>query len=569
MAESFRGRGVIAGIAMGRVMMVGKNIDGYLKTYEPGTPEEESEKASAAIAAVAENLQESVKRLRETGMREQSAIMDTHRMMVQDPMLEQSIVMKVQELKNAPMAVLAAAKDQAAVFEQMDDDYFRERATDIRDVGKSIAKFILGIKDPELGTESVIICGHEIEPSVIANIPAEKIAGVILGQGSTTCHAVIIAKARSIPTVVGIGDNMSRIDDGGYLVLDGSTGEIIPSPSEGERAVYGEKLRKQRGLEQYYSELAELPAATTDGVSVKLAANIGNHMDIDNARTFGADGVGLFRSEFVFMGREDIPNEKDQFLAYRNAIEKCHGSLCIIRTMDIGGDKPLPYLDIPHEDNPFLGCRAIRISLRRRDLFLPQLKAILRAGVFGPAAILIPMVINVSEIKAVQGYIAEAKAELASEGRAYSDEVQLGIMIETPAAAVMAGALTKYVDFFSIGTNDLVQYTLAVDRSNSNIEELYDHFNPAVLRLVQHTIKAAHDHGKWCGMCGEMAGDPYAAVLLLAMGIDELSMSAPSIPHVKEKIRGISFVRAKEVLGKVMEIEDGGEIREYMRRMLS
>ena len=297
-------------------------------------------------------------------------------------------------------------------------------------------------------------------------------------------------------------------------------------------------------------------------------ANIGTHMDVDNALNYGAEGVGLFRSEFVFMGRQDIPTEEDQFKAYKEAIEKCKGKLCVIRTMDIGGDKPLPYLNIPEEENPFLGYRAVRISLQRRDLFLPQLKAILRAGVYGKAAIMIPMIINVAEFKKVKEFIEEAKLELAHEGKAYSDDVQVGIMVETPAAAIMTPILAKYVDFFSIGTNDLVQYTLAVDRGNANISYLYNHFNPAVLRLVQRTITSARENGIWAGMCGEMASDPNAAVLLMAMGINELSMSAPSIPRVKEKIRSISSVKAKEILADVMTMEDGDDIRNYLQKIL-
>ena len=568
MAENLRGKGVIAGIAMGKVMIVGQNLDGYLANYKPESKEAEIEKVKKAVAAVAEILQGNIKTLQEREMPEQAAIMEAHRMMAQDPMMADSMVNKVNELGSAPDAVLAAAKENAATFEQMDDAYFRERAVDIRDVGKRIAKYILGVKEPELGDGAVVLCGHEIEPSVIANIPTDKIAGVILGAGSTTCHAVIIAKARAIPTVVGLGGKIDAIADGSHVIIDGEKGDIISEPDEKVKAEYMEKLKKQQEMKAYYAKLAPLPAVTTDGVRVELMANIGTHMDVDAALTYGCEGVGLFRSEFVFMGRQDIPTEDDQFKAYKEAIEKCKGKLCVIRTMDIGGDKPLPYLNIPPEDNPFLGYRAVRISLERRDLFLPQLKAILRAGVYGKAAIMIPMVINVAEFKKVKAFIEEAKVELAHEGKAYSDSVQVGIMVETPAAAVMTPVLAKYVDFFSIGTNDLVQYTLAVDRGNHNIANLYNHFNPAVLTLVQRMIRSARENGIWAGMCGEMASDPYAAVLLMAMGISELSMSAPSIPRVKEKLRSVSSIKAKEILADVMKLEDGDEIREYLHKVL-
>ncbi|WP_302165677.1 phosphoenolpyruvate--protein phosphotransferase [Mitsuokella multacida] len=570
MAEIIRGKGVISGIAMGKIMLAGQNLDGYLVNYEPEDKETEKKKAQDALTAVAEILRESIEKLKSKDMKEQAAIMEAHRMMVQDPMMADNIMAKIEELGNAPKAVLKAAEEQAVMFEQMEDEYFAARAVDLRDVGKRVAKYILGVKEPEIGDEKVILCGREIEPSVIAGMETEKIAGVLLGSGSTTAHAVIIAKARAIPTIVGLNkeDRIDRIADGDHVIMDGERGEIVVNPAPEDIASYDEKIKKQKELAAHYAALKDLPAVTTDGVKVDLMANIGTHMDVDNALNYGAEGVGLFRSEFVFMGRQEIPTEEDQFKAYKEAVEKCKGKLCVIRTMDIGGDKPLPYLNIPEEENPFLGYRAVRISLQRRDLFLPQLKAILRAGVYGKAAIMIPMIINVAEFKKVKEFIEEAKLELAHEGKAYSDDVQVGIMVETPAAAIMTPVLAKYVDFFSIGTNDLVQYTLAVDRGNANISYLYNHFNPAVLRLVQRTISSARENGIWAGMCGEMASDPNAAVLLMAMGISELSMSAPSIPRVKEKIRSISSVKAKEILADVMAMEDGDDIRNYLQKIL-
>lgn len=570
MAEIIRGKGVISGIAMGKIMLAGQNLDGYLVNYEPEDKETEKKKAQDALTAVAEILRESIEKLKSKDMKERAAIMEAHRMMVQDPMMADNIMAKIEELGNAPKAVLKAAEEQAVMFEQMEDEYFAARAVDLRDVGKRVAKYILGVKEPEIGDEKVILCGREIEPSVIAGMETEKIAGVLLGSGSTTAHAVIIAKARAIPTIVGLNkeDRIDRIADGDHVIMDGERGEIVVNPAPEDIASYDEKIKKQKELAAHYAALKDLPAVTTDGVKVDLMANIGTHMDVDNALNYGAEGVGLFRSEFVFMGRQEIPTEEDQFKAYKEAVEKCKGKLCVIRTMDIGGDKPLPYLNIPEEENPFLGYRAVRISLQRRDLFLPQLKAILRAGVYGKAAIMIPMIINVAEFKKVKEFIEEAKLELAHEGKAYSDDVQVGIMVETPAAAIMTPVLAKYVDFFSIGTNDLVQYTLAVDRGNANISYLYNHFNPAVLRLVQRTISSARENGIWAGMCGEMASDPNAAVLLMAMGISELSMSAPSIPRVKEKIRSISSVKAKEILADVMAMEDGDDIRNYLQKIL-
>ena len=570
MAETIRGKGVISGISMGKIMLAGQNLDGYLVNYQPEAKETELQKAQAALTAVAEVLHESIERLKKQEMTEQAAIMEAHRMMVQDPMMAQKIEEKLDEEASAPQAVLKAAEEQAQMFESMEDEYFAARAVDLRDVGKRIAKYILGVKEPELGDGKVILCGREIEPSVIAGMPTDKIAGVLLGSGSTTAHAVIIAKARAIPTIVGLNkeDRIDEIADGDYVIVDGERGEIVINPSEADKAGYNDKIKKQQELAAHYAQLKDLPAVTTDGVKVELMANIGTHMDVDNALKYGAEGVGLFRSEFVFMGRQDIPNEDDQFKAYKEAVEKCNGNLCVIRTMDIGGDKPLPYLNIPTEENPFLGYRAVRISLQRSDLFLPQLKAILRAGKFGKVGIMVPMVINVAEFKKVKEFIEEAKLELTHEGKAFAEDVQVGIMVETPAAAIMTPVLAKYVDFFSIGTNDLVQYTLACDRGNANIAYLYNHFNPAVLRLIQRTITSARENGIWAGMCGEMASDPNAAVLLMAMGISELSMSAPSIPRVKEKIRNISSIKAKEILADVMEMEDGDEIKAYLAKIV-
>ena len=568
MAETIRGKGVISGIAVGKVMLAGQNLDGYLAAYKPGSLTEEQGKAEGALIAVTETLLATIERLRKEGQAEQSAILEAHRMMVQDPMMAENIKGKIEVCGNAPRGILEAANEQAQVFEQMEDEYFSARAVDLRDVGKRIAKYVLGVKEPEIGLGQIVLCGEEIEPSVVAGMPTEQIAGVILGSGSATSHVVIIAKARAIPTVLGVGDKINLIHDEDEIILDGSRGDIIIRPTEEERLLYQDKIEEQKKLAAHYAALKDLPAVTKDGVRIELTANIGTHMDVDNALTYGAEGVGLFRSEFVFMGSTTIPTEEDQFKAYRAAVEKCGGHICVIRTMDIGGDKPLPYLNIDPEENPFLGYRALRISLDRHDLFLPQIKAILRAGLYGKAAMMVPMVISVSEIQRVQKLVEQAKVELTHEGKEYSDDVQVGIMVETPAAAVVSPLLSQYVDFFSIGTNDLIQYTLAVDRGNAQIAHLYNPFNPAVLRLIQRTIQSARERGIWAGMCGEMASDPYAAVILLGMGITELSMSAPSIPRVKEMIRSVTSTQAKELLADVMKMEHGVDIRAYLHKML-
>jgi phosphotransferase system enzyme I (PtsI) len=565
-SEVLQGQGVVAGVAIGRVMMVSQDLDQYMNEYQPGDAHTEQERLHEAIETAGRQLNQSIKGFKEKGQDDQAAIMEAHLMMVQDSVLAGSIVDKIEKSLCAPKAVLEASEEYAAMFASMEDPYLKERATDVRDVGRRIAKIILGVKEPEIRDEAVILCGLEIEPSVVANVPADKIKGIILGQGSTTSHAVIIAKSRGLVSVVGLADRMGNFCDGMQVVVDGHSGEVFLNPAADKLNHYQQQVEEQQKKHKKDLEMAGMPAVTADGVRVQLAANVGLPQDIDNALKFGCEGVGLYRTEFLFMGRDTMPSEEDQFKAYKYVAERCNGHLCVIRTMDIGGDKPLPYLEIPKEDNPFLGYRAVRISLKRPDLFVPQLKAILRAGIYGKVAIMLPMVISLSEIRKAKEFLAQAMTELDKEGKAYAKDVPVGIMVETPAAAVMTPVLAKECDFFSIGTNDLVQYTLAVDRVNPNVADLYNHMHPAVLRLIYTTIKAARDNNIWAGMCGEMAGDPLSAVMLLGMGIHELSMSGPAIPRVKETIRGITLAKARQLMEHVLTLDDGNAVKEYLKK---
>lgn len=567
MKQRFLGQGVTSGVGIGKALRAQIDLDKYLQAYEPSFVEDEKEKVEKAMVEVQNFLFEKAEELRHEGQVEQGAILEAHAMIVSDPVMRDNVFASIDATGNSPRAVLAAAEEQAKIFEDMEDDYFKARAVDFRDVGKRIARAILGVPDRDIGDEPVIICGHEIEPSVIANIKKGQIAGIILGAGSTTAHAVIIAKAQGIPAIVGAVDAARAILDGEEVLIDAQIGEIITGPTEEERKVFEKKVKKAKKQKEHYLKLKDLPAVTEDGQKVVLAANIGTLDDMDYAEEYGAEGVGLYRTEFLFMGRDNLPTEDEQFEAYKDVAEKNGKNLTIIRTMDIGGDKPLAYLQIPEEDNPFLGYRALRISLKRKDLFLPQLKAALRASAYGNVAIMFPMIINVSEFLKAKDFVEEAKQELISEHKEFN-EVKLGIMVETPAAAMMADALAKYADFFSIGSNDLVQYTLAVDRSNAEIAHLYNHYHPAILRLVQRIIRAAKNHGIFAGMCGEMASDPKAAVLLLAMGIDELSMGAPSIPLVKEQVRSVTMEEAKVLLERALEFEDGEEVKKYLEGSL-
>ncbi|WP_371375594.1 phosphoenolpyruvate--protein phosphotransferase [Sporomusa aerivorans] len=569
MGEILYGKGVVPGIGIARAKVLSGDLSSHLAAYKAGSPAEEA----AMLTAAVEEAAAEILRLKETalsaGEQAQADIMDAHYAMVNDPGLSASMFGRVAQAVSAPQAALAAAEEYAALFDAMPDPYLRERAADVRDIGRRLVRLLLGTGKTEYGQEPVIVCAQEIEPSTAAGMPADRVRGILLGQGSTTSHTVIIAKARGIPAVTGLGDALEHIAAGMLVVVDGGTGQVLLDPDPALLAEYQAKAEAEEERKRQDSAMAALTAVTADGRKVQLAANVGSPADMPAALAQGAEGVGLFRSEFLFMGRDVPPTEEEQFAAYKEVAEQCGGQLCVIRTMDIGGDKPLHYLNISKEENPFLGWRAIRISLERPDLFMPQLKAILRAGVYGKVAIMLPMVISAAEIRSARQWVQKAAGELAQEGKRFAAAVPLGIMVETPAAAVIARDLASECDFFSIGTNDLVQYTLAVDRGNQAVGALYSHFHPAVLRLIAGVAKAGHDQGIWVGMCGEMAGDPLAAPLLTAMGFDELSMSAPSIPRVKEVIRKIRLEESRELLDKALALTDAGDVRALMQEFNS
>jgi len=562
--QVLKGKCAVPGIAIGNIVRIEMDVESGIKDYKAGTTLEETEKFRVAHLAVEEEFRQIIETANAAGLKEQIAIMEAHQIILSDPVLETNIMEQIGMSLSAPLAVLKGSEKVSDILSALDDPYLRERAADIKDVGKKIACTLLGIRQPDFSEGDVILCGDEIDPSVVANIPDGKVTGIIMGNGSVTSHAVIIAKAKGIATVVGMGDGIGGLTDGNAVILDGNLGEIIIHAESEQLEAYRQRIEKEKEMSEYYLSLSRIPAVTMNGVPVTLAANIGNPRDIDTAVKYGCEGVGLFRTEFVFMGRDSFPTEEEQFEAYKYVVEKCCEKLCVIRTMDIGGDKPLSYLEIDKEDNPFLGWRAIRICLERTEIFITQVKAILRAGVYGNVAIMLPMIISTDEIKKAKVLIKQAMEEMDVENTPYAEDVPVGIMIETPAAAVMADVLAKECSFFSIGTNDLVQYTLAVDRGNPNVSGLYSHYNPAVLRLIDNVIKAGHSNNIWVGMCGEMAGDVAASKLLVSMGIDELSMSAPSIPRVKETILRIST--EEEFADKTLSIHDAIKVEEYLKR---
>lgn len=434
-------------------------------------------------------------------------------------------------------------EDQAQALEALDDEYLKERAADVRDIGKRLLKNILNIPIVDLSaiTEEVILVAPDLTPSETAQLNLDKVLGFITDLGGRTSHTSIMARSLEIPAIVGTTDATSKVKSGDFIVLDGVNNTIYLNPSESEidklKAFRNEYLQEKEEL----AKLKDLPAITLDGHQVEVCANIGTVRDVAGAERNGAEGVGLYRTEFLFMDRDALPTEEEQFQAYKAVAEAMGSQAVIVRTMDIGGDKDLPYMNLPKEENPFLGWRAIRICLDRKEILHSQLRAILRASKFGKLRIMFPMVISVEEVRELKAELEMLKGQLREEGKAFDETIEVGIMVETPAAAIIAHHLAKEVDFFSIGTNDLTQYTLAVDRGNELISHLYNPMSPAVLNLIKQVIDASHAEGKWTGMCGELAGDERATLLLLGMGLDEFSMSAISIPRIKKLIRNANY----------------------------
>lgn len=479
---------------------------------------------------------------------DKAEIFEGHIMLLEDEELEQEIVTLIKgEKKTAEAAVQSVIEDQATALEALDDEYLKERAADVRDIGKRLMRNILemAIIDLSAISEKVILVATDLTPSETAQLNLENVLGFITDIGGRTSHTSIMARSLEIPAVVGTSNATQLIKKGDYLVLDAINNKIIINPSDDElealKAIKEEYLHEKEEL----AKLKDLPAITLDGHQVEVCANIGTVRDVAGAERNGAEGVGLYRTEFLFMDRDSLPTEDEQFQAYKAVAEAVGSPAVIIRTMDIGGDKDLPYMNLPKEENPFLGWRAIRICLDRKEILHSQLRAILRASAFGKLRIMFPMIISIEEIRALKAELEILKSQLREENKTFDESIEVGVMVETPAAAVMARHMAKEVDFFSIGTNDLTQYTLAVDRGNELISHLYNPMSPAVLNLIKQVIDASHAEGKWTGMCGELAGDERATLLLLGMGLDEFSMSAISIPRIKKIIRNANYDDAK------------------------
>lgn len=560
-----KGNVVVEGIAIGRIQFINADYEERIKSYTAGTAEEEKEKyAKAHVKAKADldNLLSHREELSES----EAEILEAHQLLIDDITLEDAILSYIEEGNPAPSAVLKAVADFKAMFEEIDDEYLKERQKDVIDVGNRLLRKLLNMKEFSVEGENVVLCAKDIEPSIMAGLSEKQVKAILLESGSRTSHTVIIAKAKGFVTMVGVELSQDEISDGEDVIVDAVKGNIFLKPERKMLEEYETLREKQEKEKEYLMGRAQLPAKTQDGKEILVASNISKPEDMEKATVYGCQGVGLYRTEFFFMESSQLPDEEKQFEAYKFVAEQAKGSLCVIRTLDIGGDKHCDCLQLEQEDNPFLGFRAIRICLQNKEMFKTQIRAILRAGDSGKVAIMIPMVTMLSEILETKELIEEAKAELRAEKLPFAEDVQVGIMVETPASAMMAPLFAKHVDFFSIGTNDLVQYTLAVDRGNQKVSYLYDYFNPAVIHSIYRIITSAHQAGIWVGMCGEMAGDKTALPFLLALGIDELSMSASQAPKVKEQIRCMESEACD--LDRILSLKSTEEVRSYLESLL-
>lgn len=507
----------------------------------------------------------------ETFGEEKEAIFEGHIMLLEDEELEQDIISLIKdELATADAATHSVIEGQAKALEELDDEYLKERAADVRDIGKRLLQNILGLHIVDLSAikDEVILVAKDLTPSETAQLNLKKVLGFITDLGGRTSHTSIMARSLELPAIVGTGDVTSRVKNDDYVILDGVNNKVYVNPTaeviEELKAVQHQYLSEKNEL----AKLKDLPAITLDGHQVEVGANIGTVRDIPGAERNGAECVGLYRTEFLFMDRDALPTEEEQFQAYKAVAEAMGSQAVIVRTMDIGGDKDLPYMNLPKEENPFLGWRAIRIAMDRKEILHAQLRAILRASAFGKLRIMFPMIISVEEVRFLKAELEMLKAQLREEGKAFDETIEVGIMVETPASAVIARHLAKEVDFFSIGTNDLTQYTLAVDRGNELISHLYNPMAPSVLGLIKQVIDASHAEGKWTGMCGELAGDERATLLLLGMGLDEFSMSAISIPRIKKIIRNTNFEDAKALAEQALAQPTAEELMNLVNKFI-
>jgi len=566
--EILKGIPASPGVAVGRAYVYKKEIAIVEMKIEDDRIQEELNRFRAALdASRRQLLRIKEKTLRELGEKE-AEIFQAQLLMLEDPMFVNEVENKIRCGKNAEAAVNEVVKHLVSTFSAIKDEYLKERAFDIQDIGERVIKNLLGYGDLLKLTQRVVVIAKNLTPSDTARMNIKRVLGFATEVGGATSHTAIIAREYGIPAVVGVANLTEKVKPGELVIVDGNKGLVIIQPHEKTVSEYIKISRENKRRSEELKKFALLPAMTVDGHRIEVAANIGNLNEVKLALIYGAEGVGLLRTEFLYLDRATPPSEEEQFKVYSQIVQSLDGKPIIIRTLDIGGDKPLPYLKMPKELNPFLGWRGIRISLEEPNIFKEQLRAILRASVYGNLKIMFPMISTIEEVKTAKNILNEAKEELRSRCIPFKEDIEVGIMIETPSAALMADALSREVDFFSIGTNDLTQYVMAVDRTNQKISGLYDALHPAVLRLINNTVKSAHKKGKWTGICGELAGDPEAVPILIGLGLDELSVNPPSIPNVKKLIRSISYEEANQLAKKAIKMTSAKDVRNLVKAFM-
>ena len=557
MTKMLKGIAASDGVAVAKAyLLVQPDLSFETVTVEDISAEEA--RLDAALAASQDELSVIREKAVESLGEEAAAVFDAHLMVLADPEMTGQIKETIRAKQvNAEAALTEVTNMFIAIFESMDDNpYMQERAADIRDVTKRVLANLLGKKLPNPATidEESIIVAHDLTPSDTAQLNKKFVKAFVTDIGGRTSHSAIMARTLEIAAVLGTNNITELVKDGDILAVSGITGEVVINPTEEQIAEFkaaGEAYAKQKAE---WAQLKDAPTVTADGKHFELAANIGTPKDVEGVNDNGAEAVGLYRTEFLYMDSQDFPTEEDQYEAYKAVLEGMNGKPVVVRTMDIGGDKELPYFDLPKEMNPFLGYRALRISISEtgNQMFRTQLRALLRASVHGKLRIMFPMVALLTEFRTAKGILEEEKAKLVAEGVAVADDIEVGIMIEIPAAAMLADQFAKEVDFFSIGTNDLIQYTMAADRMNEQVSYLYQPYNPSILRLINNVIKAAHAEGKWAGMCGEMAGDQTAVPLLVGMGLDEFSMSATSVLRTRSLMKKLDTTKMQEYANRAL-----------------
>ena len=565
-----KGIAASAGISIARVYKLEAPKVEIVK--KEGDPAAEVEKFSAALEKTKKDIEGVKERAAKRLSEEELAVFDAHLMMAGDPEFASQIVNMIETDKvNAEYAADAVATQMVTMFESMDNDYFRERAADIKDVTFRLKCNLLGLTIPDLTAidEDSIIVAYDLTPSDTAQLN-EYVKGFATAIGGKTSHSAIMANSLEIPAVVGCGEEiLNAAAQGDLMILDAVDGNVIINPDEAAVKEYEAKAEAFKAEKEALKVLVDAKTITTDGHQVELAGNIGGIKDVEGVLKNGGEGVGLFRTEFLYMDSDHFPTEEEQFEAYKAVLEGMGGKKVVVRTLDIGGDKKLKYFTFPEEMNPFLGYRAIRLCLDRTDIFRTQLRALIRASVYGKLCIMFPMIATVKEFCDAKAIYEEEKAKLIAEGVQVADDIEVGMMVEIPAAAVLADQFAKYADFFSIGTNDLIQYSMAADRMSEHVSYLYQPYNPSVLRLVKMTIEGAHKEGKWAGMCGAMAGEEYAAPILLGLGLDEFSMSATQILKARKIINGLSKKEMEELAAEAVNKQTADEVLEFVKAKLA